>query len=67
MTGFYGIPYERFERWSPAGTVKQIAEFLVPYAAAGCQVFNIIANGRSREHEIEATAEIRRLLCAEVG
>jgi alkanesulfonate monooxygenase SsuD/methylene tetrahydromethanopterin reductase-like flavin-dependent oxidoreductase (luciferase family) len=62
MSTFYGIPYERFERWSPAGTTRQIAEFLEPYAAAGCQVFNLIANGRSREHEIEATAEIRQLL-----
>ena len=67
MTSFYGIPYERFERWSPAGTPKQIAEFLEPYAAAGCQVFNVIANGRSNEHEIEAVAEIRQLLRAAVG
>ena len=62
MAAFYGIPYERFERWSPAGTPKQIAEFLEPYAAAGCHVFNLIANGRSREHEIDAVAEIRQSL-----
>jgi hypothetical protein len=67
MTAFYGIPYERFERWSPAGTEKQIAEFLVPYAEAGCRVFNLIVNGRSREHEIAAAAEVRRLLLAAVA
>jgi alkanesulfonate monooxygenase SsuD/methylene tetrahydromethanopterin reductase-like flavin-dependent oxidoreductase (luciferase family) len=67
MTSFYGIPYERFERWSPAGTPAQVAEFLVPYAAAGCHVFNLIVNGRSRTHEIEAAAEIRELLRAAAG
>ena len=30
----------------PAGTTKPIAEFLVPYAEAGCHVFNLIVNGR---------------------
>jgi alkanesulfonate monooxygenase SsuD/methylene tetrahydromethanopterin reductase-like flavin-dependent oxidoreductase (luciferase family) len=64
MTSFYGIPYERFERWSPAGTPAQVAEFLVPYAAAGCHVFNLIINGRSHTHEIEAAAEIRELMRA---
>jgi alkanesulfonate monooxygenase SsuD/methylene tetrahydromethanopterin reductase-like flavin-dependent oxidoreductase (luciferase family) len=67
MTAFYGIPYERFERWSPAGTEQHIAEFLVPYAEAGCRVFNLIVNGRSREHEIAAAAEVRRLLLAAVA
>jgi alkanesulfonate monooxygenase SsuD/methylene tetrahydromethanopterin reductase-like flavin-dependent oxidoreductase (luciferase family) len=67
MSSFYGIPYERFERWSPAGTPAQLAEFLAPYANAGCQVFNLIINGRSRAHEIEAAAEVRELLRAAVG
>lgn len=62
MTGFYGIPYERFERWSPAGTPAQVAEFLAPYAAAGCDLFNLIINGRGPSHEIEAAAEIRELM-----
>jgi len=67
MTSFYGIPYERFERWSPAGPAEHIAEFLVPYVEAGCQVFNLIVNGPTREQEIEAAAEVRRLLRAAVG
>src|SRR3990170_3530636 len=36
MEGFYQIPYDRFERYSPAGTPEQIAEFLAPYLEAGC-------------------------------
>jgi alkanesulfonate monooxygenase SsuD/methylene tetrahydromethanopterin reductase-like flavin-dependent oxidoreductase (luciferase family) len=65
MTSFYGIPYERFERWSPAGTPAQVADFLAPYAAAGCNLFNLIINGRSHTHEIEAAAEIRELIHSE--
>jgi alkanesulfonate monooxygenase SsuD/methylene tetrahydromethanopterin reductase-like flavin-dependent oxidoreductase (luciferase family) len=62
MSAFYGIPYERFERWSPAGTPAQVAGFLAPYVDAGCEVFNLIINGRSRTHEIEAAAEIRAVM-----
>lgn len=31
MENFYGIPYERFERWSPAGRPKDVAEFIAAY------------------------------------
>ena len=41
---------------------RQAAEFLVPYVDAGCHVFNLIVNGRSRTHEIEAAAEVRERL-----
>ena len=37
MENFYGIPYERFEKWSPAGSPEEIAEFLAPYIEAGCR------------------------------
>jgi alkanesulfonate monooxygenase SsuD/methylene tetrahydromethanopterin reductase-like flavin-dependent oxidoreductase (luciferase family) len=62
MQQFYQTPYERFERWSPAGTPEQIADFLLPYAEAGCHVFNLIACGGSAEAEIDAVADIRRLM-----
>lgn len=60
MEAFYGLPYDTFVKWSPAGTPKQIADFLMPYAAAGCSVFNLIINGPSAEAEIDAAAEIRQ-------
>jgi alkanesulfonate monooxygenase SsuD/methylene tetrahydromethanopterin reductase-like flavin-dependent oxidoreductase (luciferase family) len=60
MEAFYGLPYERFEKWSPAGPPQQLADFLMPYVAAGCSVFNLIINGRSADAEIEAAAEIRQ-------
>lgn len=59
MQQFYGIPYERFQRWSPAGTPTEVADFLLPYVEAGCTLFNLILNGRSAEHEIEAASLIR--------
>ena len=66
MEAFYGLPFERFERWSPTGTPHDVAQFLVPYAEAGCRMFNLIVNGRSPEHEIDAAAEIRQLIRAGV-
>ena len=62
MEDFYRIPYERFEKWSPAGSPEQIAEFLVPYVEAGCHTFNLIACGESLEAEIGAVGEIRKRL-----
>ena len=62
MEAFYGIPYERFEKWSPAGSPEVIAEFLAPYVEAGCQTFNVIACGASMEAEISAVRDIRKLL-----
>ncbi len=67
MQAFYQLPYERFEKWSPAGTPEQIADFLVPYAEAGCSTFNLILNGGGIEPEVEAAAEIRERLRAAVG
>lgn len=64
MQEFYGIPYERFERWSPAGTPADIATFLAPYVEAGCTLFNLIVNGSDGEHEIDAAAEVREHLLA---
>ena len=62
MEAFYGLPYDRFEKWSPAGSPEQLADFLIPYVTAGCSVFNLIINGPSADAEIEAAAEIRRYL-----
>ena len=43
MQGFYQIPYERFERYSPYGTPEEIAEFIMPYIEAGCTHLNLLA------------------------
>src|SRR5262249_47746891 len=63
MQAFYQLPYERFERWSPAGSPAQVADFLQPYVDAGCTTFNVIACGASLEAEVAAVGEIRARLC----
>ncbi len=67
MESFYQLPYESFERYAPAGTAEQLAEALVPYAEAGCSLFNLMMVGAGVEEEVAAVAEIRGLLRAHLA
>ena len=62
MEAFYQVPFERFERYCPYGSPADVAEFLAPYAAAGCTEFNLIPQSPDAEQAIEGVAEISRLL-----
>ena len=62
MQGAYGLPYDSFARWSPAGTPADVAEFLDPYVAAGCTTFNLIPCGEDSDETIAMAAEVRALL-----
>jgi alkanesulfonate monooxygenase SsuD/methylene tetrahydromethanopterin reductase-like flavin-dependent oxidoreductase (luciferase family) len=64
MEAFYGLPFSSFEKWCPAGTAEEVAEFLHPYVAAGCSMFNLIMTGPSAETNIEAASRIRALLAS---
>ena len=64
MERLYRLPYEKFQHLAPAGTPKQVAEFLYPYVAAGARHLTLIPAGRSIEAEIDAAAEVRELLLA---
>jgi alkanesulfonate monooxygenase SsuD/methylene tetrahydromethanopterin reductase-like flavin-dependent oxidoreductase (luciferase family) len=64
MQSFYRIPFESFERYSPYGSVEEVAEFLVPYADAGCDTFNLIPCASEPQRAIEAVAEVRDRLTA---
>jgi len=64
MEGFYQIPFERFERYSPCGTADDVAEFLAPYVAAGCTSFNLIPQSPDAETAVEGAADVKRLLAA---
>jgi alkanesulfonate monooxygenase SsuD/methylene tetrahydromethanopterin reductase-like flavin-dependent oxidoreductase (luciferase family) len=66
MTSMYRLPYERFERYSPFGEAREIAEFLAPYIEAGCRDFNLMAVAESTEASVDAVAEIRSRLLAMV-
>lgn len=62
MEAFYQLPFERFERYCPYGTAEDVAEFLAPYAAAGCTEFNLIPQSPDPDEAIAATAAVKRLL-----
>jgi len=41
MEKFYKVPFESFERYVPYGTPEDVADALLPYANAGCSMFNL--------------------------
>jgi alkanesulfonate monooxygenase SsuD/methylene tetrahydromethanopterin reductase-like flavin-dependent oxidoreductase (luciferase family) len=62
MEGFYHLPFERFERYSPYGTAQDVAEFLAPYVEAGCASFNLIPQALDGDELLAAVAEVKKLL-----
>jgi alkanesulfonate monooxygenase SsuD/methylene tetrahydromethanopterin reductase-like flavin-dependent oxidoreductase (luciferase family) len=62
MEAFYQIPFERFERYCPYGTADDVAEFLVPYAAAGCVEFNLVPQSPDHDQALAGAAAVKRLL-----
>ncbi len=62
MEAFYQLPFERFERYCPYGTADDVAEFLAPYAAAGCTEFNLIPQSPDPGRAITGTAAVKRML-----
>ncbi len=64
MQAFYRIPFEPFEKYSPAGTAEEVADFLAPYAEAGCRHFNVMPIASDVEAAVEGVAEIRERLRA---
>jgi hypothetical protein len=64
MEAFYQLPFERFEHYCPYGTAADVAEFLAPYAAAGCTEFNLIPQSPDPDEAIAGAAAVRTLLAA---
>jgi alkanesulfonate monooxygenase SsuD/methylene tetrahydromethanopterin reductase-like flavin-dependent oxidoreductase (luciferase family) len=62
MEAFYQIPFERFEKYSPYGTPEDVAEFLAPYIAAGCTMFNLIPQADDRDAALAGAATVKKLL-----
>ena len=62
MHALYKLPAAEFERWCPAGSPEEIAEFVAPYVAAGATAVSLIARGRRLPDTIAAAAEVRRLV-----
>jgi len=53
METFYHMPYERFEKWSPAGPPEMIAEDVAEYVDAGCDMFDLIVQAESADAAVE--------------
>jgi alkanesulfonate monooxygenase SsuD/methylene tetrahydromethanopterin reductase-like flavin-dependent oxidoreductase (luciferase family) len=62
MEGFYRMPFDHFEKYCPYGTPGEIADFLAPYAEAGCRDFNVMAVASSSEVALDGVGEIRERL-----
>ncbi len=62
MEGFYKIPYDRFERYSPAGPPEAIAEFLAPYLEAGCTHVNLLAVQSGPDETVQAALAVKDAL-----
>jgi alkanesulfonate monooxygenase SsuD/methylene tetrahydromethanopterin reductase-like flavin-dependent oxidoreductase (luciferase family) len=64
LQSFYKMPFAPFERYTPCGTAADIAAFLRPYVTGGARMLNLTPVGPSREAEIDAMADVARLLRA---
>jgi hypothetical protein len=62
MQALYQLPFERFERYCPYGTAEDVAEFLAPYAAAGCAEFNLIPQSPDHDQAVAGAAAVKKLL-----
>jgi len=62
MESFYQVPFKAFAPYTPCGTPQQIAEILGHYVGAGATTLNLTPVGATRQSELEALSEIRRLL-----
>ena len=68
MESTYRLPFERFEKYTPFGTAREVAEAIMPWVEAGARHINLIPVQATPEENIERGAEIRealRELCRE--
>ena len=62
MEGLYGLPFERFERYTAVGTPADVATYLAPFVEAGCTTFHLLARGDGADATIAAAGHVRELL-----
>lgn len=62
VEAMYRMPFEKFERYSPHGTPREVADALRPYVEAGCTSFNISPQADDWRRCVEGVAEVRELL-----
>ncbi|MDZ7727238.1 MAG: hypothetical protein U5Q44_03045 [Dehalococcoidia bacterium] len=59
MEGMYRVPFERFEKYTPFGTAKEVAEFVAGFVEDGARHVNFIASQDSPQESIDRIAEVR--------
>jgi alkanesulfonate monooxygenase SsuD/methylene tetrahydromethanopterin reductase-like flavin-dependent oxidoreductase (luciferase family) len=62
----YGLPFEKFDRYTPCGTPTDVAKALVPYLEAGCRDFGFIPDSEDTFEAIEACGTVKQLLMSEM-
>jgi alkanesulfonate monooxygenase SsuD/methylene tetrahydromethanopterin reductase-like flavin-dependent oxidoreductase (luciferase family) len=62
MESFYKVPFSAFEKYTPYGTVAQVADSLRPYVDAGCSLFNLKVVTKNDQEATEAAGEIAERL-----
>ena len=62
MLTAYRMPFESFERYSPYGSVADVAAFLASYVEAGCTSFSLLPVGVPDGEAALRVAEVRKLL-----
>ena len=63
----YGMPFERFERYTPCGGPEEVAAALRPFHEAGCRTFNLVADGPSLDYVVECAGQVRELMSGWAG
>lgn len=67
MSAMYRLPREKFQHVAPAGTPKQVADWLSTFVDAGARNITIIPVGCDGDAEIDHAAAVREILIAEHG
>lgn len=62
MEGFYKIPFEKFEKYTPYGTPADVADHLAPYIQNGCSIMNLKVCAANDNLTIEGAGEIASTL-----
>lgn len=64
MEAFYGMPFDKFAKYTPVGTPDDIAARIAPYLEAGCTSATIVAGGLPADVAVELTGQVRDRLRA---
>ncbi len=64
MESTYRMPFDRFERYTPHGAAREVAEAIAPYVEAGARHINLIPVQGSPEANVERAFEVRQELHA---